>query len=69
VTADELKEIDTQIRKEVDDAVKIAKSDPELDVSELYGDIYAKYLDENVRGPTPFTVYQSKNTGHIINLS
>ena len=68
MTPEELKEIDGQIRKEVDEAVKVAKSDPELDEVELYGDIYNKCLEPTIRGITPFTEHTSKNTGRIINL-
>merc|ERR1711936_379428 len=38
--ADELKKIELDVRKMVDGVVKQAKGDPELDVSELYYDVY-----------------------------
>jgi len=50
-TADELKEIDLAVRKEVDAAVKSAKQDPELPLSALFEDIYSQPLPgHNVRG-------------------
>lgn len=56
------------MRKEVDDAVKAAKSDPELDPSELYNDIYCNNLEPTIRGITPFTTRRSINTGKVTNL-
>ncbi|CAG9571818.1 unnamed protein product [Danaus chrysippus] len=52
-TADQLKEIDTKIRKEVDEAVKMAKSEPEVGPEELAGDIYYKNLEPFIRGVQP----------------
>ncbi|CAG2109570.1 unnamed protein product [Medioppia subpectinata] len=40
VTIEELKDIDNKIKKEVDDAVAIARSEPEIGAEELYGDVY-----------------------------
>ena len=65
---EELKEIDAQIRKEVDDAVKIAKTDPELEFDELFGDIYVNCLEDKIRGITPFTAHRSRNTGKMFNV-
>ena len=57
-TNDELKNIDAEIKKEVDDAVKAARSDPELTVDNLYADVYAHPVEESIRGITPFTQHQ-----------
>lgn len=67
-TSEELKKIDSEIKKIVDDAVKVAKNDAELDAGELYFDIYSEILDPAVRGTTPFTEHYTKNTGKITNL-
>nr|XP_026496152.1 probable pyruvate dehydrogenase E1 component subunit alpha, mitochondrial [Vanessa tameamea] len=53
VTPDQLKEIDTQVRKEVDEATKVSKSEPEVGVEELAGDIYYSSLEPQIRGVTP----------------
>ncbi|VVD02182.1 probable pyruvate dehydrogenase E1 component subunit alpha, mitochondrial [Leptidea sinapis] len=53
VTPDQLKEIDAKVRKEVDEATKLAKSEPEVGVEELAGDIYYRCLEADVRGVSP----------------
>ncbi|KAI5635254.1 dehydrogenase e1 component domain-containing protein [Phthorimaea operculella] len=53
VTPDQLKEIDIKVRKEVDEATKIAKSDAEIPIEELSGDIYYKNYHEEIRGVHP----------------
>ncbi|XP_011505777.1 PREDICTED: probable pyruvate dehydrogenase E1 component subunit alpha, mitochondrial [Ceratosolen solmsi marchali] len=54
VTNDELKKMENDIRKEVDDAIKSAKSDKEVPISELTTDIYANNLEKIIRNTTPF---------------
>ncbi|XP_055843268.1 pyruvate dehydrogenase E1 component subunit alpha, mitochondrial-like [Episyrphus balteatus] len=51
ITDEELKEIDEQVKKEVNEATEKAKSDQEIDLDELTYDIYANNLDKSVRGP------------------
>ncbi|XP_033119296.1 probable pyruvate dehydrogenase E1 component subunit alpha, mitochondrial [Anneissia japonica] len=58
-TVDELKKIDLEVRGEVDDAVKKAKTDPELPVSEAFHDIHYK-SPSVVRGCDAFTFHQSR---------
>ncbi|KPJ18851.1 hypothetical protein RR48_05789 [Papilio machaon] len=53
VTPDQLKEIDAQVRKEVDEATKQAKSEPEVGQEELTGDIYRNNLESLIRGLHP----------------
>lgn len=48
-----LQEIDTQVRKEVDEATKQSKSDPEVGIEELSGDIYYNNLEPYIRGVHP----------------
>ena len=67
-TSEEIKKIDSEIKKLIDDAVKQAKTDPELDPEELYNDIYCQCLEPSIRGVTPFTEHHSKNTGKVVNL-
>lgn len=52
VTADELKKIDVEVKKEVDAATAAAKSDKEINVSELTCDIYSMNQEGDVRGIT-----------------
>ncbi|XP_071957282.1 probable pyruvate dehydrogenase E1 component subunit alpha, mitochondrial [Antedon mediterranea] len=59
VTAEELKKIDLEVRGEVDDAVKKAKTDPELDVPETFHDISYK-SPSTVRGCDAFSFHQSR---------
>lgn len=46
-------EIDAQVRKEVDEATKQAKSEAEIDVEELSADIYKNNLEPYIRGLHP----------------
>jgi len=66
-TAEELKKIDTEVRKEVDDAVKIAKSDKEIPVNELAADIYFNPLEQTIRGTTPWTPYTHQRIAEPFN--
>lgn len=52
-TADELKALELEVKKEVDAAHDLAKIDPEIAVSELTCDIYANNAAGDVRGLTP----------------
>ncbi|XP_044011145.1 probable pyruvate dehydrogenase E1 component subunit alpha, mitochondrial isoform X2 [Aphidius gifuensis] len=67
VTADELKKIDTDIRKEVDDAVKIAKSDKEIGDHELSADVSVDIIDPEIRGTTPFIPLKHSRIGPAVN--
>ncbi|XP_063622845.1 probable pyruvate dehydrogenase E1 component subunit alpha, mitochondrial [Cydia splendana] len=53
VTPDQLKEIDAKVRTEVDEATKQAKSEPEIGVEELSGDIYYNNAEPFIRGLHP----------------
>ncbi|XP_072945635.1 probable pyruvate dehydrogenase E1 component subunit alpha, mitochondrial [Epargyreus clarus] len=57
-TPDQLKEIDTKVRKEVDEATKQAKTEPEVGVEELTADIYWNNLEPYIRGIRPDTPLQ-----------
>merc|ERR1712135_173414 len=66
--ADELKKIELDARKMVDGVVKQAKSDPELDVSELYYDVYEENQQGLIRGLVPWQMHEHKKTQQAINL-
>ncbi|XP_046467056.1 probable pyruvate dehydrogenase E1 component subunit alpha, mitochondrial isoform X1 [Neodiprion pinetum] len=68
VAADELKKLEAEVRKEVDDAVKIAKTDKEIPMSELTTDIYSAPLEKEVRNVTPFNPLPHGRLGPAINL-
>ncbi|XP_033230057.1 pyruvate dehydrogenase E1 component subunit alpha type I, mitochondrial-like isoform X2 [Belonocnema kinseyi] len=68
VTSDELKKIETVIRKEIDDAVKLAKADKEIPLSELTTDVYSKNLESEVRNCTPFNPLSHSTLGKAFNL-
>ncbi|XP_049878453.1 probable pyruvate dehydrogenase E1 component subunit alpha, mitochondrial [Pectinophora gossypiella] len=53
VTPEQLKEVDSKVRKEVDEATKQAKTDPEIGMEELAGDIYYNNLHDEIRGILP----------------
>lgn len=46
--------MESEIRKQIDDAVKIAKADKEIPLSELTADIYANPTNNEIRNVTPF---------------
>lgn len=55
-TNDEVKQLEQEARKLVDNAVKVAKNDPELPISELYTHIYSSVpKGYQIRGCDPFT--------------
>lgn len=59
--------MESDIRKEVDDAVKIAKTDNEISLGELTTDIYANGLEKEIRNTTPFQPLLHSNLGPAIN--
>ncbi|KAK4292793.1 hypothetical protein Pmani_034459 [Petrolisthes manimaculis] len=67
-TTEELKKIDIDVRKEIDEAVKVAKTDKEIAVQELAADIYSNPLETTIRGTTPFDPYTHQRISKIINL-
>jgi len=68
VEAQEVKEIEQMVRKEVDADVKRAKSDPEIGVEELTYDIYENNLGDKVRGIVPWELHEHKKTQTAINI-
>lgn len=67
-TAEELKAMEQEIRKEVDADVKKAKADGEIGVEELYYDIYENNLQGQLRGLTPWEKHEHKKTQKAQNV-
>lgn len=67
-TAEELKQIETEVRAQVDDATKKAKADKEIGMEELYSDIYATNLEGKIRGMSATEWYEHKTIGSAKNL-
>jgi len=63
----ELKAIEMEVRKSVDNDVKKAKTDSEIGVEELCYDIYEQNLGGAVRGVDPWTRWEHKKTQKAIN--
>lgn len=68
VTADDLKKIDIEIKKEVDEATKAAKADTEIGLPELTTDIYSNNLDGDIRGANPNSWLKHGSLKHAVNL-
>jgi len=68
-TADELKEIDLEVRSIIDVAVKRAKSDKEIGLDELAADICVEPIDTRIRGVTAFDTLVHKRLGPAVNSS
>ncbi|XP_012276727.1 pyruvate dehydrogenase E1 component subunit alpha type II, mitochondrial isoform X2 [Orussus abietinus] len=67
VTTEELKKLEADIRKQIDDAVKYAKADKEIPLSELTTDIYVNCLEKEIRNVTPFNPLPHARLGPAIN--
>ena len=66
-TADELKAIDISIKKEIDEATKIAKADKEIGVEELTTDIYCMNQEGDVRGITGNKMLKHTSLNRAVN--
>lgn len=56
-----LQAIEAHTKKTVDDAVKFAKEDPELPVTEVGTNIYLNCLEKSIRNVTPFIPLDHKS--------
>ncbi len=56
------------MKKLVDEAVKVAKSDTEISLKELASDVYAAPLEGQIRGTAPFKPLVHVNVGPAVNL-
>ena len=60
--------MDTEIRKEIDEAVHSAKTDPEIGMEHLSYDIFSDDLGHDaVRGVSPFVQLPHRVTGQAVN--
>jgi len=67
ITPEKIKEVDANIRKEVDAAVKVAKTDGELPVADLAADVYYQPLEDSIRGTTPMAPYTHRRVATPFN--
>merc|ERR1712212_752183 len=67
ITAEEVKEMDVEVKKEVDAAVKVAKTDPEIPVAELAADVYYQPIETEIRGTVPFKPYKHQRISKPFN--
>lgn len=68
VNADDLKKVDTDAKTVVDAATKFCKADKEINVAELYTDVYSKNLVELIRGTTPDLWHKHTSLNKAVNL-
>merc|ERR1719297_385994 len=61
-TLSELKGIEVDVKKKVDEDVKKAKSDVEIGVEELFFDMYENNLQGKIRGIAPWDKHEHKKT-------
>jgi len=61
-TLSELKGIEVDVKKSVDEDVKKARSDSEIDVDELFFDMYENNLQGKIRGIAPWDKHAHKKT-------
>lgn len=59
--------MDGEIKAEVDAAVKIAKTEAEVGMDDLAGDIYVNNLEGKIRGTVPWVHYEHKRFGPAVN--
>ncbi|EAT34118.1 AAEL013613-PA [Aedes aegypti] len=68
VTADELKKIDADIKKEVDEATAAAKADTEIGLPELSTDVYSNNLEGYIRGANPSSWLKHSTLNKAVNM-
>lgn len=62
-----LQNIETKIKKEVDEATVAAKKDSEITMDELASDVSADFLEGSIRNVTPWNRVQHKRVGPAVN--
>ncbi|XP_050440275.1 probable pyruvate dehydrogenase E1 component subunit alpha, mitochondrial [Adelges cooleyi] len=67
-STEDLKVIDKEIKAEIDYATLKSKDDPEISLEELGADIYAKPLESEHRGVTPWQKIKHISVGPAINV-
>lgn len=68
-TNEELKKIETEARKEIDEATAQSKSDAEIGIDELYTDVYMEPLKPTIRGTRSDAWHQHKRMAKPFNYS
>lgn len=68
VTADDLKKIEGEVKKEVDAATALARTDGEISVQELTCDVYQKNLDGDIRGVQPESWWKHSSLNRAVNV-
>lgn len=64
----ELKAIEVDVKKKVDEDVKKARADGEIGVEELFYDMYEENLQGQIRGITPWDKHEHKKTQKAQNV-
>ncbi|XP_075215852.1 putative pyruvate dehydrogenase E1 component subunit alpha, mitochondrial isoform X2 [Lycorma delicatula] len=67
LTNEEIKEIETDVKKVIDEAIKQAKSDKEIGLDELTADICYNFLEKNIRNVLPWNHLTHKRVGKTLN--
>lgn len=67
-TAEELKKIEVEVKKEIDDVTAKAKADTEIGMPEMTTDIYAAPLEPLIRGPVPNIAFKHATLNKARNL-
>lgn len=67
-TLDEIKQIDADVKKEVDAATAAAKADSEIAVTELTTDVYSANQGGDIRGAAPDTWLKHTSLNKAVNL-
>lgn len=62
-----LQELEVDVKKIVDEAVKIARTDNVIGADELPADVYTKCLEDNIRNTLPWNPLKHKRIGPAIN--
>lgn len=67
ITAEDIKKIDGEIKTTIDAATKLSKVDKEINVTELYTDVYGSNIEPLIRGITPSNFHKHNTLNHIVN--
>lgn len=66
-TADEIKQIDSKIKAEVDEATKASKTDKEIGLPELFTDVYGSNIEPLIRGIRVVNQHPHQTLNNIVN--
>lgn len=67
VTAEDIKKIDSAIKTEVDAATKMAKTDKEISVEELFTDVYGANIEPMIRGIRAVDMHKHHTLNKAVN--